>query len=224
MSSSETCINELKLFKAIHSKIQNEEQANEDAKQIRFLRELAKNYVRLSQLDVKKLVTDIKFCKIFDDDLIFKAIQYNVARDVIDEHTLNNDLRFVPRGLYTFFDFKHFDLDIQALNDHKEIVPSHQNCYLKIKRDKICQSTDEACLSAIMSEPLPLHGIHYWEFKVKAHDPKKISQERCSYEEQRKSGGNEKSRGSNGLSDENDDSNNPAQNAQSMNQDVRQMQ
>ena len=52
------------------------------------MRDLAKNYVRLSQLDVKKLVTDIKFCKIFDDDLIFKAIQYNVARDVIDEDTL----------------------------------------------------------------------------------------------------------------------------------------
>lgn len=30
ISSSETCINELKLFKAIHSKIQTEEQANED--------------------------------------------------------------------------------------------------------------------------------------------------------------------------------------------------
>lgn len=161
---------------------------------------------------MKKLVTDIKFCKIFEDDLIFKAIQYNVARNVIDQNTLHNDLRFVPRGLYTFFDFKHFDLDIQVLHDPKEMVPSHQNCFLKIKRDKICQSTDEACLSAIMSEPLPMHGIHYWEFKVKAHDPKKISQERSSYEEQMKSG-NEKSHGS-----ENDDNNNNGgQNTQSAN-------
>jgi len=49
-----------------------------------------------------------------------------------------------------------------------------------------------------MSEPLPLHGIHYIEFKVKAHDPKKVSKERASYEEQRQSAGNDKSnRGSN---------------------------
>lgn len=125
ISSSETCINELKLFQAIYAKIQTEDQCHEDVALTNFLRNLAKDFVRISQLEVKKLVTDIKFSKIFDDDLIFKAIQYNVARDVIDEETLYNDLRFVPRGLYTFFDFKHFDLDIQVLNDQNEIVPSH---------------------------------------------------------------------------------------------------
>ena len=45
---------------------------------------------------------------------------------------------------------------------------SYNNCYLKITRDKVCQSTDESMLSAIMSEPLPMHGIHYWEFKIRA--------------------------------------------------------
>jgi hypothetical protein len=71
--------------------------------------------------------------------------------------------------LYTFFDFKHFDLNIEVKNDPEEMIESSQNCYLRIRRDKICQSTDESCLSAIMSESLPLHGIHYWEFKIKAH-------------------------------------------------------
>lgn len=85
ISSSETCINELKLFKAIQSKIQSEELANEDPIRLNFLKDLAKHFIRLSQLDVKKLVTDIKFCKIFEDELIFKAIQYNVARNVIDD-------------------------------------------------------------------------------------------------------------------------------------------
>ena len=83
------------------------------------------------------------------------------------------DTRFIQRGLYTFFDFKHFDLSIEVGNEECEVVPSFNNCYLRVRRDKICQSTDDSCLSAIMSEPLPLHGIHYWEFKVKAY-PKQI--------------------------------------------------
>jgi hypothetical protein len=49
------------------------------------LKELAKKFVRLSQLDVKTLVTDIKTSKIFEDDRIFKAIQFNVAKEVLDK-------------------------------------------------------------------------------------------------------------------------------------------
>lgn len=64
---------------------------------------------------MKKLVTDIKFSGIFDDDLLFKAIQYNVAREVLDAETLR-DVRFAPRGLATFFDFKHFDLSVVLEN------------------------------------------------------------------------------------------------------------
>ena len=87
---------------------------------------------------MKTLVTDIKSSKLFDDEIIFKAIQYNVAKEVVDEWTLNNDIRFVPRGLYTFFDFKHFDLSIEVLNSLKEIHCGRHNCFLKIRRDKIC--------------------------------------------------------------------------------------
>jgi hypothetical protein len=132
------------------------------------LKDLAKNYLRLSQLDVKKLVTDIKTSELFNDDLIFKSIQFRVAPEILDQQLLN-DIRFSPRGLYTFFDFKHFDLMIEACNSPQEINSPDQNCFLKIYRDKVCQSTDDSCLSAIMSESLPLHGIHYWEFKIKAY-------------------------------------------------------
>jgi hypothetical protein len=86
------------------------------------------------------------------------------------------DVRFIQRGLYTFFDFKHFDLSIEVGNEIQDIVGSLNNCYLSIKRDKVCQSTDDSCLSAIMSETLPLHGIHYWEFKIKA-TPSEVSGE-----------------------------------------------
>ena len=98
---------------------------------------MAKNYLRLSQLDVKKLVTDIKKSELFNDDLIFKAIQFSVAPEILDQNTFE-DVRFSPRGLYTFFDFKHFDLNIEVGNNPNEINFPKQNCYLKINRDRVC--------------------------------------------------------------------------------------
>lgn len=71
--SSETCVGELKLFKAIKTKIETFVISGEPDK-VAFLKELANKYIRISQLDVKTLVTEIKDSKIFDDDIIFKAI------------------------------------------------------------------------------------------------------------------------------------------------------
>jgi len=45
-----------------------------------------------------------------------------------------------------------------------------QKC-LKLSRDKICQSVDDSVISAIMGEAIPLHGIHYWEIKLKPDNP-----------------------------------------------------
>ena len=42
---------------------------------------------------------------------------------------------------------------------------------IRIKRDKVCQSIDDSTISAIMKESLPLHGIHYWEVKLKTDNP-----------------------------------------------------
>ena len=42
---------------------------------------------------------------------------------------------------------------------------------IRIKREKVCQSLDDSTISAIMKEPLPLHGIHYWEIKLKTENP-----------------------------------------------------
>jgi len=70
MSSSETCVGELKLFTAIKLRIDK----TEDEKKAAFLKELVKNFIRISQLDVKTLVTEIKISQLFDDEMIFKAI------------------------------------------------------------------------------------------------------------------------------------------------------
>lgn len=186
VSSSDTCVGELKLFKAMQDRIA-ELQANNSSdalaiqNQVIVLKDLMSRFIRLSQLDVKRLVTDIKFSGIFEDGLLFKAIQYNVAKEVLDEDTVMRDIRFVPRGLSTYFDFKHFDLSVEVIQESDDrdvsakldLLPCKGNHLFRIKRDRVCQSTDDSCLSAIMSEPLPLHGIHYWEFKVRAaKDPK----------------------------------------------------
>ena len=133
--SSETCIGELKLFKAIKNKIESFTTSGESGK-VAFLKDLANKFVRISQLDVKTLVTDIKDSKIFDDEIIFKAIQFTVAKEVLDQAALRSDVRFIQRGLYTFFDFKHFDLSIEVKNDEEEITDSSSNCYLRVKKDK----------------------------------------------------------------------------------------
>ena len=77
-------------------------------------------------------MTEIKSSGLFDDDFIFKAIQFNVAPEMLNRSEMSEDARFQPRGLYTFFDFKHFDLSIEVNNSEEEIVKSSQNCYLKI--------------------------------------------------------------------------------------------
>ena len=73
-------------------------------------------------MDTKQLVTQIKSSGLFDDDFIFKAIQFNVAPEVLNTTEINNDQRFQPRGLYTFFDFKHFDLNIEVQNLQEEMI------------------------------------------------------------------------------------------------------
>lgn len=91
--SSETCIGELKLFQAIKGRIGSLN--NDSESMVKFLKQLAKKFIRISQLDVKTLVTEIKDSKIFDDEIIFKAIQFTAAKEVLSEETLRADVRFI---------------------------------------------------------------------------------------------------------------------------------
>lgn len=60
------------------------------------------------------------------------------------------------------FDQKHPCVQVtqKFVNDNKN------NSRLIISRNS---NVSEQCyVSALMSEPLPLHGIHYWELKIKS--------------------------------------------------------
>ena len=100
---------------------------------------------------------------------------------------------FVHRGIRTNFDLKHFDLSISehivtSAHNHNQNDSSGGDIeqiqrLLTIQRDKVCQSTDDSTISAIMSDQLPLHGIHYWEIKLKTDNPtnlKKVYVGLCS--------------------------------------------
>lgn len=59
------------------------------------------NFVRLPLINMKQLVTDIKFSGFFEDQSIFEAIQFQVARNVIYAEKLRTDIKFVHRGIRT---------------------------------------------------------------------------------------------------------------------------
>jgi len=58
-----------------------------------FLKELLK-YIRLPLINVKTLVTDIKFSGFFDDHRIFEAIQFKVAKEVLNKSDIETYNRF----------------------------------------------------------------------------------------------------------------------------------
>jgi hypothetical protein len=82
-----------------------------------------------------------------------------VAKNVLSSDKITQT-QFQHRGIQTVFDHKHFDLSV---------IKSQTQTLLS--RDKVCQSTDDSTISAITGDPLPLHGIHYWEFKLKSENP-----------------------------------------------------
>ena len=105
-----------------------------------------------------------------------------MAKEVLSSSRLESDIKYEHRGIRTHFDHKHYDLSIQedvkdqcclVTTDAGNSFMSHQKVQksLSIKRDRVCQSPDDSTISAIMGESLPLHGIHYWELKLKTDNP-----------------------------------------------------
>jgi hypothetical protein len=173
-SNSETCCSEHQLFSALAEQLKNlQSQDQPDPEHASFLKDMLA-FVRLPLMNMKQLVTDIKFSGYFEDKAIFEALQFQVAREVLER---TNDLKFVHRGIRTQFDHKHFDLSIKEdLAENMNIFTTAQSTQpvqksLQIVRDKFCQSTDDSTIAAIMGEPLPMHGIHYWEVKLKTENP-----------------------------------------------------
>jgi hypothetical protein len=97
---SETCLSEFDLFKAISDRIEENKLLFKDNNQSEELKEIAEEensrqsycshnslsennflkgllkYVRLPLINMKQLVTEIKFSGYFDDQLIFEALQF----------------------------------------------------------------------------------------------------------------------------------------------------
>lgn len=69
-------------------------------------------FVRLPLINMKQLVTSIKFSGFFDDQAIFEALQFQVAKEVLASSRLESDIKYEHRGIRTQFDYKHYDLSI----------------------------------------------------------------------------------------------------------------
>ncbi|CDW84708.1 kelch-like protein 38 [Stylonychia lemnae] len=183
VSSSETLVSESLLFKAIEEKIlsfkisesKQESKDSEDMKrtsnhnnlieeyELQFLKCLL-NHIRLPHINNKLLVTDIKFSGFFEDQKIFEALQFKLAREVISKYELECNPKFQFRGLNQTFDISHEQLQVQKLKNSigvsiQKPIPNP---------DESSQPTRSSPYSAaIMSEQLPLHGIHYFEISVR---------------------------------------------------------
>ena len=56
-------------------------------KEYAFLKDLLK-FVRLPLCNMKQLVTSIKFSGFFEDQVIFEALQFQVAKEVLTDEKL----------------------------------------------------------------------------------------------------------------------------------------
>jgi hypothetical protein len=114
-------------------------------------------YVRLPLIDRKKLITEIRESKFFSDDAIFEAIMYQDVPENIDNI---NEKRFRRRGFKLEFDNVHDHIEVTQSNIQKKISTL-------LKRTRNSEFSASRYVTATHSEPLPLHGIHYIEIKLK---------------------------------------------------------
>ena len=112
---------------------------------------------------MKTLVTDIKFSGFFEDQRIFEALQFKVAKEVLNKFEVEQSSRFQYRGLKTVFDLRH--PSITVTENVNPMTLNQLNKSLSLGR-LVQDDLQTRYLCSLMSEPLPLHGIHYWEFRV----------------------------------------------------------
>ncbi|TNV83722.1 hypothetical protein FGO68_gene7074 [Halteria grandinella] len=119
-------------------------------------------HIRLPQISVKSLVSDIKLSGNFTDAQIFEAIQFQVAKEVLEPLHIKNAIQFKRRGM--MFDFSktaHECLKVESSDDSK-VVSIQRTLQSDASRNPY-----PCYVSCISSEPLPLHGIHYFEIRIK---------------------------------------------------------
>ena len=114
-------------------------------------------YVRLSLINRKSLITDIRESRYFNYDSIFEALVFQDIPDRIPE--FKTEKRFRRRGFKIEYDQVHEDIEvINSFIDKKTTT--------LLKRVKRSNIIDSKYVTATHSDPLPLHGIHYFEVKI----------------------------------------------------------
>ena len=114
-------------------------------------------YVRLSLINRKSLITEIRESRYFNYDSIFEALVFQEIPDRIPE--FKTEKRFRRRGFKIEFDLVHEDIEV--INGY---IDKRSSTFLKrVKRSNII---DSKYVTATHSEALPLHGIHYFEIKI----------------------------------------------------------
>lgn len=113
-------------------------------------------HIRLALINRSELITVIRESKYFTDDDIFEAL---IFQDVPEKIGNIQQKKFRRRGFKVDYDYCHPDIEV-----------SHQNkrgkSSLMLKR--VCKSdmSENKYVTATHSDPLPLHGIHYFEIKL----------------------------------------------------------
>jgi hypothetical protein len=113
-------------------------------------------FVRLSLINRKKLLIEIRESRFFTDDSIFEAL---IFQDVPDRLPNTTDKRFRRRGFKVEFDTIHNNIEVIQMNVERKMSTF-------LKRTKKSEFNESRYVTATHSESLPLHGIHYLEVKI----------------------------------------------------------
>lgn len=113
----------------------------------------------------KHLITSVRESKYFSYDSIFDALVYQD----FPERTLGKQMKkFRRRGFRVDFDLVHNDIEISQKNAEKRISTF-------LKRVKKQDQNDLKYVTATHSEPLPLHGLHYFEIMIMPSENQNIA-------------------------------------------------
>lgn len=121
----------------------------------KYIKELIP-HVRLALINRKNLITTVRESRYFTDDAIFEALIYQEVPNKIPNAT---EKCFRRRGFKVDFDLVHEDIKIEQNSVEKKISTF-------FKRVSKSEMNESRFVTATHSEPLPLHGIHYFEVKI----------------------------------------------------------
>eukprot|EP00347_Sterkiella_histriomuscorum_P016229 403353994 len=118
-------------------------------------------HIRLPLINSKILLTSIKSSGHFDDQSIFEALQFQLAKEILNKSELRLLPKYQYRGLKDTFDMHHQEIKVINTENMTRIIKENMAAPLA---ESGAYSLNFS--SAVMSQPLPLHGIHYFEISI----------------------------------------------------------